>query len=131
MAPLFGIAPGTGVQSVEDGSARSINLDDIFADCFFLPGDSGAQALDPAGGGMKTAVDSTQGRGPPAAGTAEMLAQQLVQPSAFMGGRLAAEAAEDDGSEEEEDDDPSGDKKRKRPRPQLRQMTEQQKVERR
>ena len=112
--PLFGPTGNGGA-----GNHRTINLDDIFSDCFFgpvgevIPSTSGAVALAAEGAAPLPVVPST---------------------SAASGGgaayddRGAYEGEDDEDDEEEEGEDG---KKRKRQRPQMRMMTEQQKVERR
>ena len=104
--PLFGTAPGP------DGFSRTINLDDIFSDCFFGP--------------IGEVVPSTSQ--PPTQGS---LSLPVSSSSASAGGGRSRGAAHDAEDEDEEDGDGEEDDGRGGKRPRMRQMSEQQKVERR
>jgi len=116
--PMFGQQPG----SSEVTASRMINLDDIFADCFFgrvgdgMPSANGAAPrLDTSSGDMGCGGGGGMGTVPSS--------------SAASGGGCGGEYDEDDYDDEEIDEDGI---KRKRARPQqMRGMSEQQKVERR
>ena len=105
--PLFGTAPGP------DGFSRAINLDDIFSDCFFGP--------------IGEVVPSTS-QPPPTQGS---LSLPVSSSSASAGGGRSRGAAHDAEDEDEEDGDGEEDDGRGGKRPRMRQMSEQQKVERR
>lgn len=152
---LFGVAPKNQDDS-GPAPARSINLDDIFADCFF--GNSVESALEgipgkPNSGFQPQLADFEQHQEqalplqPPQqheqqplfdTHTPQLLVQQMSPPveSNFQNPNQAFSQVDPHGETplmtdrvDEFDDDL--DKKPKRQRPQSRQMTEQQKVERR
>mmetsp|Transcript_59510 Transcript_59510/g.81313 ORF Transcript_59510/g.81313 Transcript_59510/m.81313 type:complete len:383 (-) Transcript_59510:780-1928(-) len=154
-ALLFGVAPKNQDDSGPN-PARSINLDDIFADCFF--GNSVESALEgipgkPNSGFQPQVADFQQHQEqalplqPPQqheqqplfdTHTPQLLVQQMSPPveSNYQNPNQAFSQVDPhgetplmtDGVDEFDDD---LDKKPKRQRPQSRQMTEQQKVERR
>ena len=135
--PLF----GTSTNAVDDGTTRSINLDDIFADCFFGPSTDSL----PASTSSAAAVRGSARGGvaaPFAPGDVSVPAQAgrdrgLEGGGGGGGGGVGIDEEDDDDDDDDDDDEDGGaageggGKKRKRPRPQMRQMTEQQKVERR
>ena len=134
--PLFGAA---GTAEIDDGTTRSINLDDIFADCFFGPS---PDSLPASTSSMRSTARSSSTFGGNEAYTDGQMARDRVTVGSSVemgnsGDDNGTGGGGNDEDEEDEEGDRSGDggdgggKKRKRPRPQMRQMTEQQKVERR
>lgn len=121
-APLFGMAPADA--GLDDGNAKNINLDDIFADCFLGPAVDlfGPESAQAGAGGVAGASSGSSSAVPTAAGAGGVTFADW----AGMPGR-DPDADEEEGDEDDED----GAKKRKRPRAQMTHMTEQQKVERR
>jgi len=124
-APRFGV-----VDAASSNDNRTINLDDVFSDCFFGPV------------GEVIASTSTDGPSQQQAGGAyphpppmppPLMPAAVTSSSSFTSASSSShnygEAAADEDDDEDEFDEDG--KSRKRPRNLMRQMSEQQKVERR